>query len=511
MLNHVLQNFKVIKNHFFFNFAILIEDLFENVVLKSSSGNKKNPEINIQLPDPFNILDETITRGCLPKNENAAQSICGVNNENCTICFGSLCNGNPEVIETVTCIRCDSNEDPTCGTELSNATNETCLNYSMQLGCFHFFNESSRAIRGCMSSLSETNFKYCIENNDECKMCIGNNCNSKQSFEKCQVCDSAVNKNCIRSPGLVEPKVCKYYDDECFTRIGDTTVSRGCLMEMDEKFVSECRENNRKCERCNITPRSYSKTCNLQILTLSTCIECNSIVDENCRNGPELINEKLCGFINSTEKENCYMHTYKQERVAGVDDEEDHVKRGCLSDISSHHKESCLLQSECKTCLGENCNKKVAFQQCYGCESSSNKGCTQIDENDVLKSPVITCKDYYASCETGIDHNGNTHRFCSDEPVEKNNFFLVNETCSDSKCNKNVFPKNRLQCIQCGGNSDCDNLSSDNNTKALEPAPCNIFTESDQCFTLLDESSNHFCFYLFKRICEFLIFFCKPF
>lgn len=60
------------------------------------------------------------------------------------------------------------------------------------------------------------------------------------------------------------------------------------------------------------------------------------------------------------------------------------------------------------------------------------------------------------------------------------------DLCATPLCNKNIFPADRLQCIQCSG-PNCINISTNSSTLLR---PCPYYHENDRCFTNVISISN---------------------
>lgn len=168
-------------------------------------------------------------------------------------------------------------------------------------------------LSGCTGNLPEEEKQKCGKNSDECKICRGDKCNSKPLFERCVNCDSKRHAGCADSTSELRTKICTDYDDQCFTRIGNFGVRRGCLNEQKYDFQNQCRNYKRKCFTCNAHNDSQDKdfVCNNQTIKMEYCAQCDSKNDENCRDNAELYTNKICSQFNSVggigDREGCYM------------------------------------------------------------------------------------------------------------------------------------------------------------------------------------------------------------
>lgn len=387
-------------------------------------------------------------------------------------------NCNDEPIWSEVCITCDSKKDEWCYGNFTNANNETCPLKATPQGCYHFINQS-HVKRGCVSNLEKDEAIECNKNTSECKICMGPNCNSKKYFESCLTCSSQDDPNCVINPVTIHSKMCKRYGDECYTFIGKVGVSRGCFHEMGDDFQKQCRNDKNKCEVCT---SDVDSACNNKTIIMETCADCDTEKDERCRDHPELFFDKICSTMQSETREGCFLS------IVG-----DRLMRGCMQDREPNHKKYCSRQSDtCKHCFGKNCNKKRSFQECYNCNSRDEPQCAQ---NSTLGKTTI-CKEYLSTCLTGVDAHGHTHRCCSkNHPEDSDEFTYGFEICSQNKCNGNIFPKDRLKCYQCNGEDECDLLpthQTDHSDAPLEPQPCTILSQYDQCYTYIDEGNCYF-------------------
>lgn len=413
-----------------------------------------------------------ITRGCIG-DANVPESANCSDPNTCTPCSDEEnCNNVP--ITAGTCISCDSITDKWCRANLTNAVNETCSLSLLPPECYHSINQTTGHVkRGCISNLdNEDEINECQNNSNECKSCIGTNCNSRINFGKCLYCDSAANPNCAINTTSIDNKICKNYNDECFVFIDKTSIKRGCLQELDSEFQDQCISNETKCETCTSDDNSV---CNTRLFVLERCVECDTETDEKCRDEPELYVNKICNTIEVTPRKGCYLKIVN-----------DRYARGCMHDLPEMQMNYCSQQSEkCKSCPDRNCNVKHTWQKCFKCNSRDEPRCAQ-------SSTLFTssdCKNYLSTCLTGIDAHGHTHRGCSKGyESDYEQFGNKFDICSKNDCNGDIYPPNRLQCYQCSGEDECNLMPSnkmDVPVVPLEIQPCNVLSEHDQCYTYI--------------------------
>lgn len=418
------------------------------------------------------IENGVVNRGCIGDTSIPSADDC-TDPTTCQVCSnGDGCNN--EVFKSEKCFSCHSDVDPQCRTNPLYAANRLCPVSTTQMGCYHIEN-STTVVRGCVNQLSQHEFEDCVKNPEQCKICQLSNCNLRETFQKCFVCSSLVSSNCMANHGNIETKVCTSYDDECFSYAKGSSVRRGCLKEMKNEFIVECRNTPEKCETCS-RPNN-SNICNNRDLSGDTCIECDSNHDLNCLDDKELIkSETICSLgVNKTA--GCYLQVVRGKRH----------KRGCVSDlIPLPAREMCINQTEdCKSCIGKNCNEKLSYQRCHVCNGRHNPGCAETPD----ESNSTICPDYISSCLTGTDRLGYTHRRCSTSAtLDKDEFLDQFQICSDVNCNKYHFPRYRLLCYQCNGVEDCEFVKT-NSSSTIQPKPCGIFSEYDQCYTYVENGT----------------------
>lgn len=430
--------------------------------------------------------DGVVTRGCLSEFISDYQDTC----ERCSNEIG--CNTIP--IKRESCLACDSSNDSSCRSNVTPKHSEVCpLKTIRPLGCYHFINGTSTK-RGCVINLSASDRRIAPEQPNQWKYCMGtDNCNSETAFISCLACDSTVDLDCISRPTISSSsiKLCNNYENSCFSYIGPRNVVRGCLNDLDWKYVTKCQGSPEKCDICS---GENGLICNNKRYSEAKCISCNSDKDKRCRNQPELLNQKLCGLVDAPDEDlGCYL----------IHDSNNKVIRGCVSDLTVQQREICRGNSNrCKICKGNNCNSKIDFQYCYTCTSKDNPDCVNSDPIDT----VTICPNYMDQCLTALDTEGYTVRKCfSNTTTEIAILQLIpaHSVCEESKCNGEIYPENRLHCFQCNGNETCDHLKTEEN-ESLEELPCRMYSKYDKCFMFMDEGESCADFVqIFTAICNF--------
>lgn len=480
------------------------KETFQSCFFCKSSENDTNCVIKPNLSDTIRCdyyLDEcytlvengVVSRGCIGDDTVIDVANC-TNDFRCQRCSG-IAGCNNDVIKAEMCIVCDSSDDPSCRTNSTFSTYTECPLTATPIGCYHFVDKKTAAVRrGCMSTLSETEKRNCRKNSAECKICVGEKCNSKRAFENCYSCNSLSDPNCIWNYDPIEIKVCNAYDDQCYTLIDKNLspiVLRGCLNDADSDIATKCHSSNENCAICSSDDTSV---CNGKSIS-QTCVVCDSNDDLRCRDRPEKLGEHLCELVNFTSLDHCYLST-----------EGNRIKRGCLQELPLEQRNECLINESvtCKSCIGQMCNVKLDFQSCYDCSSKDDLHCAAISE---FSAVTKICSSFLDGCLTGIDATGYTHRRCSaNKKLDEVAYPKGVDFCDGVDCNRNIFPRNRLQCFQCDSESDCD-LNSESDYAAQIAKPCKVLSNYDKCYTFIEKGIyRNILFIFFMRFQYYLNF-----
>lgn len=281
------------------------------------------------------VKNGTIKRNCIGDDVVSNIQECRKKSDYCQHCSDKR-SCNDIKITQQSCISCDSTTDTTCATNSTFDSFEECPLWIHPQSCYHFINKTSGAHKrgkiretkflstifnyfvclliekhfslfliGCIQTLPESMRTLCEKNGAECKTCTGTNCNSAKSFKTCVHCNSKDDSRCIDTFDLNTIKTCNKYNDNCFTQIGKHNVQRGCLNEQSGIFIEECHKDTDKCDICST---NNDIACNVKPITVETCIECSSKTGEACHNSPDSYKGKLCGGINTSKPEGCFLY-----------------------------------------------------------------------------------------------------------------------------------------------------------------------------------------------------------
>lgn len=388
----------------------------------------------------MHVANDVVTRGCLNESINVNLTAECEDPDTCEKCAGDVgCNG--KIVDGEFCLTCDSAIDPNCRTNVTIGLRTQCPLAVTTLGCYRFEDDGDVVIRGCLSDIRPDERQICRRQGDNCKTCFGDDCNARTSFRTCHVCNSTASVKCIRAPSQFPVVTCRDYLDECFTRVKNDVVDRGCLRQAaatNEELIKDCADSD-VCATCVNDER-----CNRKVVDGEFCLTCDSNVDPSCRTNVTSAMRTQCPL--SVNQMGCYR----------FEDEGDVVKRGCLSDIRTDERQMCRRQgNDCKTCIGNDCNAKIAFQQCHVCNSTDSVNCIRAPSI----FPVTICSNYLDDCFTHV-RNDTVARGCvlqsDSEVIAQDCQNKVNtdycDRCRDGKCNDHTVEGEF--CVTCDSNID---------------------------------------------------------
>lgn len=423
------------------------------------------------------IGKDTVIRGCVgdyaAQNDLPLNFLSSVENKRIyQICSGHLC--NDELVNPMYCLACNSINDQKCADDpmahmyFRKRCHPLEVHHS---GCYHFTN-GSYVERGCISDLNDEWRVECESDSENCKKCVGLECNYKNEFLKClSGFDDSNSKH--------ESKLCRRYNDECFIHAGavDGKVRRGCLSDLIDSpvsgidIISDCR-NLKICERCTWP------NCNKRELEKEHCIVCSSEDEDNnyCKYGPTLEMRQQCPA--SLKLHGCYL-SYG-----------DVTTRGCVSQLDAEQRNECNdLNSQCKICHGDVCNKKRYFDECSDCSTEIDGDKCTVDPWNVTQR---RCPNYMDQCYTHIE-NGFVRRNCTGD-----DFIPIADVCANSKhcvlCSGwrcNGLEIKRDQCISCDSNENpnCKNVETLDDNADVQKCPISVKPEG--CYHFVDEQNGH--------------------
>lgn len=213
-------------------------------------------------------------------------------------------------------------------------------------------------------------------------------------------------------------------------------ITRGCLQQ-NPNLATDCR-NPDICESCD-----SRGNCNEDIVNGEFCITCDSTTDPNCVDNLNHTMRTQCSL--TVGGMGCYLY----------DDGGSIIKRGCLSDLIPYEVTMCRQQGQfCKTCVGNDCNSQLRFQQCLTCDSNTNPDCFTPNA-DV---PSSVCRSYIDTCITHLE-NGRAIRGCSSlrnaQVLSCQNDPSLCNICDDGS-NCNTADIEAETCVTCDSETDAN-------------------------------------------------------
>lgn len=309
-------------------------------------------------------------------------------------------------------------------------------------------------------------------NSANCKTCIEDNCNTKESLQRCYSCNSVEDKSCATLQTPLTDKICDEYFDTCKVYVKpNSTTHRGCSKEIDEAGI-ECSAQTVNCKQCS------ENLCNGGIFPSNrlSCYQCKGLPSSDCSNN---INDEMifpCEKYNF--RDSCYLFVDKNNLTV----------RGCLSDSEFF---STLCQSDlsvCDVCQTSNCNMKNVMRpptmNCIKCDTSLDPKCIW-GFSESSKTPCTKNVYHYQeeSCFTFQVSNTTLIRGCT---LDSNACKISNscQLCREDGCNNEK--KIAQYCIEC--NSE-ENKSCYDRPEKLKNVSCegNITYEHRGCYTWINE------------------------
>lgn len=291
--------------------------------------------------------------------------------------------------------------------------------------CYSILDSSVK--RGCLEHLKNDELQLCKENGDECKTCQQDKCNSKKSFHQCSNGSIDLEQ---KSRGF-GTKICHDYTDQCYIRLENNTVTRGCLQE----YIAI---NNQTKEHQNQLGVAMYRTCatpmcNEDEIDTEHCISCSSDTDPDCIDKVTSKKRKKCNL--AKELMGCYHYEDLEANDGKL------VIRGCVTEIEENKSKMKSSHADLlKYCKGNECNSRPTFQRCR--ETGPNE-----NEQDYR---VVVCQEYSNECYTHISDNiirrgclNDTNALITDGVDIQNDCQDedICEKCSDNLCNNKTIEK----------------------------------------------------------------------
>ncbi|XP_058125742.1 uncharacterized protein LOC131285533 [Anopheles ziemanni] len=400
---------------------------------------------NDQAKECDNLIDECYTRvqdgvmerDCLSTLSEQDRNKCqNEEDASCVSCVGRGCN----VEQWLRCYRCSKLDKPSCA-----APEDTEL-FAEFCDGFHYIEEKCYAKivgddvnRGCVTDLG-IDIDPC-EDSSMCAICTGDGCNYADESTLRRY------KDCVSCSTDYEGEACEHTDHtttvvtcdvECYTRVADGHLERGCLSSTDELVQAKCSDSSD--QSCIVCDQSG---CNSNLWR--KCHQCQSSTSQTCAEEQEDAESTFCKAYNSQDK--CYTKIIN-----------DQVERGCQSDAGSE-VDLCTNAEVCDLCEEDSCNKaagaSLAHIKCQQCSSA--------DSPDCALDGILT-----RNCLSTLDES--VQAKCSDSSDQS---CIV---CDQSGCNSNLWRK----CHQCQSSTSqtCAEEQED-----AESTFCKAYNSQDKCYT----------------------------
>ncbi|XP_049279811.1 uncharacterized protein LOC125762096 isoform X2 [Anopheles funestus] len=439
-----------------------------------------------------------VTRGCTEYD-------CPAGYRDCFTCREPNCNGVYSV-----CSSCDTEADADCS--VGEEHGDICQQSD---GCFQYQNED-RAMYGC----AEQAPSFCLNDEEHCKFCDQPFCNSKAL----SLCYSCTDCRDVLSPIVQKTKLCAADGDHCITGLVGDRIDRGCRSEMPQPIdnyiiIEDCTErtcNSLKitdwatcyvCTDCaEVTPETDTMLClNPSTNQCYTKRETSGSISRGCAPEDALvdcddgINCAVCEFdtcnnlavprefscVQCADSENCANYNILSEcpnQLGVIFDacvtytSDSGVTKGCLSSLNlfvlcngNMNAARCNVSTESKG------NARPV--QCVDCRGDIE--CIRGDFN-----ALETTTHFHGSCVSFLDESGMVVRGnILEHPECRDSSHCVE--CYNDGCNVGLFPVDRLQCYQCGG-EECARLAE----SAIMPEPCLRYdTANAKCYTWYESAS----------------------
>lgn len=264
------------------------------------SANSVNSQVCRNYLDEcfVHVRNNVIVRGCLQQNPNLASDC--LNRDICEAC-DSTENCNDQIVDGEFCITCDSQLDPNCIDNVNFTMRTQCSLTVAGMGCYLFDDGGDIIKRGCLSDLIPEEVSMCRQQGSFCKTCEGNDCNSQLQYQRCLSCDSMTNPDCLVPNDNVPSSVCRAYIDTCITHFENNRAIRGCSSNRGDLQLS-CGNDTSLCNTCDT-----GFNCNNDNIEDEFCITCDSEIDAQCKNNPNIAMAQQCGADVKLNKMGCYL------------------------------------------------------------------------------------------------------------------------------------------------------------------------------------------------------------
>lgn len=253
----------------------------------------------------IHLKNDIVRRGC--KSDIIEAPDIGIDLKtdckNSTIC--ELCskrnNCNDRKVTNELCIACESDTEDFCASAPEMLDPKECPLALKKQGCYLIQETAERVQRGCLAHMNAIDRSKCISGNGTCKICVGDKCNQKTTFQTCYACTSVADGDkCLSSPQLSHKITCSRYLGHCYTMVTNGLTARGCTGDMTVPTIETCNRNPENCKHC-----SGNEPCNDKTVNAITCVHCDSSFDATCATNQTFDAIKSCS-VSNLQPQQCY-------------------------------------------------------------------------------------------------------------------------------------------------------------------------------------------------------------
>lgn len=270
----------------------------------------------------------------------------------------------------------------------------------------------------------------------------------------CIKCSSEKDPNCSRAK--LSSSECSQEDDQCYMRILNNHLVRGCFKDQTQDEQVSCNNNEKTCIPCQ------ESGCNN--VYWPRCHRCAESTDAGC-SGEQTVEATFCSSY--------AMDNFCYARMdAGL------VTRGCGTDYAACLKE----RDTCQMCYSDGCNglakTDLQLTKCQRCQNV-DETCT----NGTSSALNVDCSRLGDACYTTITDN-KVERGCMDYSgadrvrhcADPTNSTCV--SCQSTYCNNQPW----LRCHQCRV-TDSDKSCNDEKAELTTASFCNNYQLGDKCYS----------------------------
>ncbi|XP_034108700.1 uncharacterized protein LOC117570904 [Drosophila albomicans] len=423
------------------------------------------------------LTDGSTARGCVSNLATTAQKACLRGEGDCEVCEGEMCNANIYPEDRRSCHRCNSLDDPSCGSSPSFAS--VCPRYDQSQGC------SSKIVNGYTYRGCQTEFTCNDSDKQYCRLCSGSdNCNVVDLDDlvigypgkwttppiNCYTCEGFA----CQGTSLGALQKCANNDQQnCATvfATNGSVVLRGCTDQLyaDEENTQYCDANGANCKFCKSTGCNNARSLD----TYVNCVLCDGSEQAACvRSISDITRQTSC-------QGSCFTGLYPRSR--SVEDSPFELARGCLDDLEYDDREACAAGTleNCVACTGAVCNTDDVPEQRLSCNYCADESCAELTaltctayrENDQCYIHVGDLKIESAGCASDLERTFLTEN--------RRDLYL----CSGDNCNtKDVLNEVGVSCALCNSTAESGCIAGES---ILAPV-CQHYLYP-QCYTHITE------------------------